>query len=769
MTQSNPGRTIDETRIVRAPAPARKRRPNVVWWVIDDVGYGNLSPYGGLVDMPAMQRLVDRGMRFSNAHVTPLCSPTRACLLTGRNHHSNHMPAVPRWTVGLPGHDARIPRENGFLSEILLREGYATLCVGKWHLTSLEELNPASSREGWPLGRGFERFYGFMAGQTSQFDPHLVIDNGAVYPPKVFDGRYHLSEDLVDTGIRYIHELRGGDGVKPFFLYLAFSAGHAPHHAPREWIDRYRGRFDMGWDEYRLTAHARQQQLGLVPEGSALSTRDPDVPAWDSLPADDKRIHARYMEAFAGMCSHMDHHVGRLLDALEATGELDDTIFLLVSDNGASSEGGAGGAFNNQQFQGRVDQQPATLKNIEAIGGPDAYNNYPWGWAWAGNTPFRRWKRETYRGGCAIPFVMSWPLQLKQGHGNRHGFVHAIDVMPTLLELLEIDPPRSIAGVAQSPVEGVSFAAHLKDAAVPSAHGTQYFEMLGHRSIYHEGWRAVCPWPGPSFKEGAKAWPAELLAADLEKLEERGWELYDVARDPAETRNLAREEPRRLRALVSRWWHEAGRFGVLPLLGRANLPPPDPKAPPVQHVFYPGTAPHFIETAPNIINANYRIVAQIEVPDGEPVEGMIVAHGGRFGGYGLLVRAGRPAFVYNYLGISESVIEGDAPLTPGAHTLEFSFDMSGSPRFTQGLGAPGTGRLVVDGVEVASATMHTTAPVMLNFSGMFTCGYHHMEPFGLGYAPPFRFTGRIRRVGITTSATRPLDAAMEREVFLKRQ
>lgn len=658
--------------------------------------------------------------------------------------------------------------ENGFLSEILLREGYHTMCVGKWHLTSIEELNPASPRDGWPLGRGFERFYGFMAGQTSQFDPHLVQDNSAIYPPRVFDRQYHLSADLVDTGLRYVKELRSGDLDKPFFMYLAFGAGHAPHHAPREWIERYRGRFEMGWDEYRRIVHARQQKLGLVPEGSPLSERDPDVPAWSSLSEQDQRIYQRYMEAFAAMCSHMDHQVGRLLDDLEAMGELDDTIFLLVSDNGASSEGGATGAFNNQQFQGRIDQHPATLQNIDDIGGIESYNHYPWGWAWAGNTPFRRWKRETYRGGCAIPFVLSWPQGLPDGHGNRHGYVHAIDVLPTLLELLEIQPPQAIAGVTQSRIEGVSFAAHLRDAAAPSEHLTQYFEMMGHRSLFHEGWRAVCPWPGPSFQEGVKAWPADMLGADLDRLEAGGWELYHVDADPAESHNRAADEPARLRSMISRWWHEAGRYGVLPLLGKATPPPPDPTVPPRRHVFYPDTAPVFIEAAPNVINANFRIVAEIDVPD-VPLEGMILGHGGRFGGYGLLVREGRPLFVYSYLGITETLIESPAKLAPGAHQVAFSFDVTGKARLAEGKGAPGIGRLSVDAIEVASAALDTTAPVMLNFSGMLTCGYHHMEPFRLGYQPPFRFTGTIRRVSVFTSATQPIDPAMEREVFLKRQ
>ena len=527
------GRTLDESVIPQPAAVKLPKRPNIVLWVMDDVGFGNLSPYGGLVDMPALQRLVDRGMRFTNAHVTPLCTTTRACLLTGRNHHSSHMPAIPRFSSGLAAHDTRIPREHGFLSEMLLKEGYATLCLGKWHLTSLADLSPSAPRDAWPLGRGFERFYGFMAGQTSQFDPHLCVDNGPLYPPRTTGGDYHLSEDLVDTGMRYVKELRAGDLDKPFFMYLAFGASHAPHHAPREWIDRYRGRFHMGWDAYRQIVHARQQEMGVVLTGSPLSQRDPDVPAWSDASPAQKAVYARFMEAFAGMTSHMDHQVGRMLDQLEAMGELDNTIFIALSDNGASSEGGSSGAFNNQHFQGKIDQVSASLENMDAIGGPDSYNHYPWGWAWAGNTPFRRWKRETYRGGCAVPFVVSWPGGLAGAQGNRQGFVHAIDVVPTLLEMLDLHAPNALSGVIQAPIHGTSFTRQLQDPKATSEHRVQYFEIMGHRALYYDGWRAVCAWPGPSWQEAGKPWPSELLAADLERLEEAGWELYNVTTDPA--------------------------------------------------------------------------------------------------------------------------------------------------------------------------------------------------------------------------------------------
>ena len=765
------GRTIDECRLPPpTPRPPKPRRPNIVMWVMDDVGYGHLSPYGGLIDMPVMQRLVDRGIRFANAHATPLCSPTRACLLTGRNHHSNHMPSIPRWTSGIARHDANIPRENAFLSEILLREGYATMCIGKWHLTPISSLNPASARDAWPLGRGFERFYGFLAGQTSQYDPHLVIDNSPVYPPRTSSDGYHLSEDLVDVGMRYVKELRAGDLEKPFFMYLAFGASHAPHHAPKTWIDRFRGRFDMGWDEYRNIVHASQQQLGLVPAGSPLSQRDPDVPAWDSLDGEQQQVAARLMEAFAGMTSHMDHQVGRLIDELLAMGELENTILIAMSDNGASSEGGAYGAFNNQQFQGtgKLEQITATLADLDAIGSRDAYNHFPWGWAWSGNTPFRRWKRETYRGGCAVPFVVSWPARLRHHHGNRNGFVHVIDVMPTVLELLDIEAPQNMAGVVQAPIEGISFAAQLADPEAPSMHTVQYYEILGHRALHYHGWRAVCPWPGTSWKEGARGWSAELLAADLERLEQLGWELYDLRVDPGEVVNLAPREPERLRSMVSMWWHEAGSYRVLPMLGRAprphRLPGPEPAR---RYTYYPGTAPVFIEAAADIVNVNYVIRAELDIARSD-ASGMILAHGGKFGGYGLFVHQGRPRFVYNYLGLADTVFESNRTLPVGRCTLTFAFQKAGVPEPAKGFGARGIGRLFVNDEEVVSGALDKTVPVMLNFSGSLTCGYHHAEPFR-GYEPPFYFTDTIRRVDVWTHGTAPIDEALATEVWLKRQ
>jgi arylsulfatase A-like enzyme len=764
---SGSARTFDEAqpRVASAPAAAR-RRPNVIIWLMDDIGFGHLSPYGGPVEMPALQRLVDRGVRFTNAHVTPLCAPTRACLLTGRNHHTNHMGSLPRWTVGVGNQDARIPRENGFLSEILQAEGFATYCVGKWHLTTTEEHKVSASRAAWPLGRGFDRFYGFMGGQSSSYNPHMVLDNGPVYPPKGLEPEYHLSEDLVETTIRWLHELRSDDLDKPFFLYLPFQAGHAPHHAPQAWIDHYRGHFDAGWDHYREDVHRRQQAMGIVREGSSLSVRDPDVPAWDTAMPDEQRVHARLMEAFAGMCSHMDYHVGRLFDALEAMGELDNTIVLALSDNGASSEGGPAGAMNNQQWQGLIPQVPTALEDLDRIGSRDAYNHFPWGWAWAGNTPFRRWKRENYRGGCAVPFVMSWPEGLRDARGNRDGFVYVTDIMPTLMELLDVKPPKTLAGVKQPPIEGVSFVPHLRDAGAASAHRIQYFETMGHRALVLDGWRAVCPWPGTSWTVGGN-WPKELLSTDLDRLERSGWELYDVTVDPAETVDLATRQPEQLRMMVSLWWHEAGRYGVLPIVGGPSRKPARP-SPPKRHLFHAGTAPIFIEAAPNIINTHYEIRADIEVPEGG-ASGMILAHGGRFGGYGLMFDAGRPQFIYSYHGIHQVRVAGDDEVPAGRHSVRFVFEKTGPPDLAAGRGSPGTGTLYVDGRRIALAHFDPTAPAMINFSGMMTCGYHPAESFEAHHVAPFVFTGRIHSVTVRTDGAEAIAPEAEAALYLRHQ
>ncbi|HMD46004.1 MAG TPA: arylsulfatase, partial [Acidimicrobiales bacterium] len=442
------GRYYDEStpwwpEPVVAPAGA----PNVVMVVLDDVGFAQLGCFGSDIETPVIDALADGGLRFSNFHTTAVCSATRSCLLTGRNHHSNGMGRVIEVATGFPGYDAVIPRANGFVSEMLLPHGYATYAVGKWHLTPEDECHAGASRRRWPLGRGFERFYGFMSGETHQFAPALVHDNHLVDPPAGIEDGYHLTEDLVDRAIGFVRDLRAVDDTKPFFLYYCPGACHTPHQAPAEWIERYRGRFDGGWDEWRDRTFERQQASGVLRPGTELSPRPEWVRAWADLSPDARRLYARYMEAFAGFLSHTDHHLGRLLDFLALTGDLDDTVVVVLSDNGASSEGGPTGTLNILHGWNRSPQSlEDALARIDEIGGPRWHNNYPWGWTLAGNTPFKRWKREVHEGGVADPLVVAWPRRLAAVAGVRHQYVHAIDLVPTLLDLVGLGAPTEIDG-----------------------------------------------------------------------------------------------------------------------------------------------------------------------------------------------------------------------------------------------------------------------------------------------------------------------------------
>ena len=517
------GRTTD----VSSPAWPQSARPapgtpNVLMVVLDDTGFGQLGCYGSPIETPNFDALAANGLRYNNMHTTALCSPSRSCILTGRNHHSNGMAAITELASGYPGYNGIVPFENGFLSEMLQGHGYNTFMVGKWHLTPSNQETAVGPYDRWPLARGFERFYGFLGGDTSQWYPDLVYDNHQVEPPATPEEGYHLTADLVDKSIQFIADSKQIDPDKPFYLHLCFGATHAPHHAPKEWADKYAGRFDDGWDAYREVTFARQKELGIVPAYAELSRHDPDVPDWESLPEPARKLFSRMMEVFAGFLSHTDHHLGRLLDFLQERGELDNTIVMVISDNGASAEGGPTGTTNEAQFFNNAQESlEDSLALIDEIGGPKHFNHYPWGWTWAGNTPFRRWKRETYRGGASDPFIVHWPTGIKAKGEVRTQYAHIIDMVPTVLDLLGIDPPPTIRGVTQSPIQGVSFAHTLDTPAAASRHHTQYFEMLGHRAIYHDGWRAVCPWPGPSFTEAGVGFGQPISAQTLSELDGR--------------------------------------------------------------------------------------------------------------------------------------------------------------------------------------------------------------------------------------------------------
>ena len=565
------GRTADESSPAwLVPKRAAKDTPNVLFIVLDDTGFGQLGCFGSPIETPNLDAIAANGLRYNNMHTTALCSPSRSCIITGRNHHSNNMACVTEFATGFPGYDGNVPFENGFLSEILLGEGFNTYMVGKWHLIPSSQESGAGPYDRWPLGRGFERFYGFLGGDTSQWHPDLVYDNHQVDPPATPEQGYHLTPDLVDKAVGFVADAKQVDPDKPFYLHFCPGATHAPHHVPKEWADKYAGKFDDGWDAYRERTFARQKELGIVPADCELSRHDPDVPDWDSLSDDQRRLYAREMEVFAGFLSHTDHHIGRLIEFLRTIDQLDNTLIMVVSDNGASAEGGVTGTTNEARFfnnvPGSVDDD---LTVIDELGGPKHFNHYPWGWTFAGNTPFRRWKRETYRGGSSDPFLMQWPARIKSGGEIRTQYAHVIDMVPTVLDLLGFESPATIKGVPQSPIQGVSFAHTIDDAAAETNHHTQYFEMIGHRSIYHDGWRAVCPWPGPSFEEASVAFGAPISADTLSQLDATGWELYHVDEDFAETKNVAADHRDRLIGLIGTWYAEAGKYNVLPVDGSA--------------------------------------------------------------------------------------------------------------------------------------------------------------------------------------------------------
>ncbi len=652
------GRTVEESTPWWPPLPRRPEgRPNVVVVLLDDVGYAQFGCYGSDIETPTFDGLASNGLRYANFHTTALCSPTRAALLTGRNHHTNGMGRIVEIATGFPGYDAVVPADSGFLSEVLRGEGFATFAVGKWHLAPAAEMAPGGPKERWPLGRGFDRFYGFLGGETDQYHPDLVRDNQQVDPPRTPEEGYHLTEDLVDEAILYLKDLRAYSADQPFFLWFAPGACHAPHHVPRPYIERYRGRFDRGWDAWRDEVFARQTASGLLPAGTELSERPSWVPAWDSLGADQQRLYARMMEVYAGFLTHTDEQVGRLLDFVESLGELDDTIVLVMSDNGASAEGGPTGSFNEMYFFNfEPESLEENLARIDDLGGPEAYNHYPWGWAWAGNTPLRRWKRETHEGGVCDPLIVHWPARLGHPGETRHQYVHAVDVMPTLLDVIGVTPPGSIGGVAQRPIEGLSFAPTLLDAGAPSDHALQYYEMLGSRALYHDGWKAVVFRPLPMVRYTDDDDPFRSFEDDL-------WELYHVAEDFSEVHDLAAEHPDRLKEMVETWWQEAERHQVLPV---TNVPIVglDTRHARERYELLPGIGAIPQVISPNITDRPWRLSAEMDVPE-TGADGVIVSQGNHAGGFSAHVAGGRLRFTYNFLGTTVTTVAGEVDLPVG--------------------------------------------------------------------------------------------------------
>jgi arylsulfatase A-like enzyme len=716
--------------------------PNVVLIVLDDVGFAQLGCYGSDIETPVIDGLAAQGVRLTNFHTTALCSPTRACLLTGRNHHRSGMGRVADLASGFPGYWGRPPRENGFLSEILRRHGYATYAVGKWHLSPEEETNMAKSRATWPLGRGFDRWYGFHGGETHQFTPGLYHDNHSVRPPRSIEEGYHLSADLADRAIEFLGDLRAVDDALPFFLYFATGACHSPHHAPAEWIAKYKGHFAQGWDRWRDETFARQRATGVVPEDTVLSPRPPWVPSWDTLDEREQELSERFMECFAAFLSYTDQQIGRVLDFIEDLGDADNTVVILVSDNGASSEGGKEGTINEgrlSNFEGSpVDEM---YRRMDEIGGPLSHNNYPWGWTMAGNTPFKRWKREVHEGGVADPCIVRLPAGPGSGAGGgvRRQYAHAIDILPTVLELVGVEPPAELDGITQSRLDGTSFAYAIGSDGQnePGRHLTQHFEMLGSRAIYHNGWKAVTYHPvGPLYDDGLRSnapWDDDV------------WELYHVTEDVSEVHDRAGEFPEKVTELVALWWEEARRNDVLPLdnrvlevMGHKH----DRRRYQETYRYFPGGAQVPEWVAVDVRNRSHAIAVTVDVPDGVVPSGTLLALGCALGGWSLHLREGRLRYVHNLHGQRLYEVAADSDVGPGRHDLEFRFEKD------ELMGGRAT--LAVDGRRVGEAEVARFTPVAFNEVGIgLTCGYEWGPAVGDDYEAPFAFNGTIVRAEVT--------------------
>jgi len=768
------GRTADVSEPAwPQPNRAKDKAPNVLYIVLDDTGFGQLGCYGSPIKTPNIDALAADGLRYNNMHTTALCSPSRSCIVTGRNHHSNGLACITEGSMGYPGSNGYIPFENGFLSEILLQHGYNTYAVGKWHLTPSEQTSAAGPYDRWPLGRGFERFYGFMGGDTHQYYPELVRDNTQVEPEKTPEAGYHLTPDLVEKAKAMIADAKQVAPNKPFFMYFCTGAMHAPHHVPQEWADKYKGQFDDGWDAYRQKTFAKQKELGIIPADTILSRHDPDVQDWDSLSAEEKKLYARMMEVFAGFLEHTDHYIGELIKFLKDIGEYENTLIMVISDNGASSEGGPTGSVNEGKFFNNVPENlEQNLAAINDIGGPKYFNHYPWGWTHAGNTPFRRWKRETYRGGVSDPFIVSWPAGIKAKGEIRSQYAHAIDMVPTVLEALGIEAPTIIRGVTQSPIEGVSFANSFDDGNVASKHLTQYFEMFGHRSLYHNGWRAVCPWPGTSFTESGLTFGAPISYDKLTELDANGWELYNINEDFAETNNLASSQRDRLIAMIGMWYVESGKYDVLPIdsrgVQRFAIPRPQIAVDRKQYIYYPGTQVVPVNAAPRLLNCAHSVSVDATVPT-EGAEGVLFSMGGNDGGFSFYVQNSKLTYGYNYVADSYFKVESNQPLPSGRHIFSFEFAPTGPADLAKGKGTPAKITLLVDGKPVGEGDLPVTIPFNLGLAAGVAVGADPGSPAMNDYKPPFKFTGEVHKALVDVTGEPVENYEEKMRMYLARQ
>ena len=759
------------------PPKAPDGSPNVIYIVLDDVGFSAMSCYGGPIETPNVDRIVSAGVRFTQFHTTALCSPTRSCLLTGRNHTRNSMACITEGAIGYPNGSGTIPPQNGMLSEILSERGWNTYMVGKWHLCPTDEMNLAATRRNWPSGRGFERWYGFLGAETNQWYPDLVYDNHPVDQPSTPDEGYHLTEDITDKALEFIRDAKAVAPEKPFFLYYAPGACHAPHHAPKEWIDKFKGRFDMGYEAIREQTLANQKKLGIVPQDTELPPINPigdetrtgpegkpfpmlDVTRpWGSLKDEEKRLFARMAEVYAGFLAHADHHIGRLLDYLEQNDLLENTLIVVVSDNGASGEGGPNGSVNEMKFANGVpDDLAQNLAMIDDLGGTKTYNHYANGWAMAFNTPFKMWKRYEFNGGTSDPCIMSWPAGTKARGEVRDQYYHAIDVVPTILDALGVEPPGTIKGHTQAQFDGVSMRETLDDASAESKRKAQFYAMLGSRSIWHEGWKAVTTHP---------------TLAGWGNFNDDDWELYHVDVDRAELNNLAAEQPDKLREMVNIWFSEAGRNGAFPLDDRTPVeilmePRPQLAMPRNRYTYYPGDAPVSEWQAVNTKNRSFVVGALVDVAK-PGAEGVLFAHGSRFGGHALYVKDGRLRYVNNFVGSEEQMVVATEDIPTGENLiLSASFEKEGQEPTC----ATGTLSLYHGDKKVGEGKIKTQLGAFAIAGAPLFAGRQAGEPVTDDYPgeSPYAFSGgTLHRIAVDVSGEPYVDLERHAEMLIRSQ